>query len=102
MNNENNLEELIRTIDSFLVFMKMDVSNITMKKRRKLLKKTINNLQMDNYYVEYCLSECTSEDKRIELMNRINASNMVIGEIKQDLQLLPRKEKSLFLKNIKK
>lgn len=96
-----SLEELTKLTDSFLTFMGMDVTDITMKKRRKLLKKTIENLQYDNQYVEYCLSECKDEGECYEFLNRMNTTNMVIREVRQYLHYLPVEEK-VFLKKIGK
>ena len=92
--NQNDLqnmseEELILNIDAFLTYLGMDVSDITMKQRKKMLVEAINKCKYDNAYVEYRLASEIPLDEAQELQNRMDATNILMREIRMYYAQLP-------------
>lgn len=73
-----------------------------MRKRKKVLKNIIKNLQQDNDYAEYWMGICYDREELKKLQNRMDANYMLISEIRFYLAYLQPKSKKLFLKGVMK
>lgn len=91
-------EELIKTIDNFLIFCGENIEGISIKDKRKLLKKMIYTLEDDIYVSEYQLEQTRDKEKIQELNNRIDADKQVSREIKTYINCLPSTKIRIFKK----
>ena len=85
-------EELIKTIDNFLIFCGENVEGISIRDRKKLLKKMIYTLEDDIYVVESFVAKIK------DLYNRIEIDRQVMREIKTYINCLPSTKIRIFKK----
>lgn len=91
-------EELIKTIDNFLIFCGENIEGISIRDRKKLLKKMIYTLEDDIYVAESFVGETYDKAKIKDLYNRIEIDRQVMREIKTYINCLPSTKIKIFKK----